>query len=195
MLSWAVDLYGEQLAVALVEDPPYHMRWLADAGASLREDMIRFVTDKQASIEEFVDISANRVNDLLALRGLLATGLLEHCLLLRHHVNYGTDARRGKTRRVAVPYRASDTPSDRAEYAHPDIMIILTQLSYYYSGLSRADIKEAVSKLLTLGPMAQRDFYNQWLRYSRSTMTDDQLAVLDNVCTHARMHARACVCT
>ncbi len=34
-------------------------------------------------------------------------------------------------KRLAVPYRAADTPADRSEYAQPDVAILLTHISYY----------------------------------------------------------------
>lgn len=39
-------------------------------------------------------------------------------------------------RRMAVPFRAKDVASDRIEFGHPDVAILLSQLSYYYSGLT-----------------------------------------------------------
>ena len=53
---------------------------------------------------------------LLTLRGLLAHGLLEHCLRLRHRVDYGAAPELGR-KRVALPFRASDMPSERYEYS------------------------------------------------------------------------------
>ncbi len=92
------------------------------------------------------------------------------------------NSKRGKSRRVAVPYRASDTPADRAEYAQPDTLILLTLLSYYHSGLSREEVKEAVQALLSQGPIAQGAEYATWLESaSAAGMTQEQLLALDNV--------------
>ncbi|KAJ1423382.1 hypothetical protein B484DRAFT_398675, partial [Ochromonadaceae sp. CCMP2298] len=93
--------------------------------------------------------------------GLLACGLLLHCLCLRRLVEYGVDRRRGKNRLVAVPYRASDTPFDHAEFAQPDTLILLTHLSYYHDGLTREE-------------------YALWLR-SAHLLTAEQGAPLDDV--------------
>ncbi|THU87150.1 hypothetical protein K435DRAFT_867564 [Dendrothele bispora CBS 962.96] len=71
---------------------------------------------------------------LLLLRGLFAHGILAY--VLRHRrwrVDYGLDIRRTL---LAVPYRAKDVPSLRAEFGHPDVAISLTCLSYYYGGLN-----------------------------------------------------------
>ena len=91
---------------------------------------------------------------MLALRGLLAHGILFHCLQLRHHVNYGVCP--GGPRRMAVPFQASNTPSPRAEFRHPDCLLVYTVLSYYQTGLSDNQVAEAVKVLLVLcarGPL------------------------------------------
>jgi hypothetical protein len=33
-----------------------------------------------------------------------------------------------------VPFRAAQTPSERAEFAHPDVALLLTALSYFRDG-------------------------------------------------------------
>lgn len=92
-------------------------------------------------------------------------------MIARHRVDYGIDKRRGIKRRVAVPYRASDTPSERAEYKHPEMLIARTTLSYFHDGISRSEIKEAATVLLSLGPIAQRAEYNLWLESAIETIT------------------------
>ena len=47
----------------------------------------------------------------------------------------------------AVPFRAKDIPAERAQYAHPDIAILLTQLSYYYSGLTNSQLDDVFKRL------------------------------------------------
>lgn len=37
---------------------------------------------------------------------------------------------------MAIPFRAKDVPSERSEFGHSDVAIILTCLSYYESGLN-----------------------------------------------------------
>ena len=49
---------------------------------------------------------------------------------------------------LAVPYRAKDIPAQRAEFGHPDIVIILTCLSYYYGGLEEKQLKQSFEILL-----------------------------------------------
>ena len=37
----------------------------------------------------------------------------------------------GARKRMAVPYRAANTPAERSEFAQPDVALLLTHLSYY----------------------------------------------------------------
>ncbi len=68
---------------------------------------------------------------------------------------------------MGVPYRAAHTPSERSEFAQPDVALLLTNLSYYYDGLSRDEFLVALKTLLGMGLSAQRDFYAGWLRLAR----------------------------
>ncbi|KAG2112536.1 uncharacterized protein F5147DRAFT_791070, partial [Suillus discolor] len=71
---------------------------------------------------------------LLVLRGLLACGILAYALKERRwRVDYGLAPKRTM---LAVPFRAKDMPSLRAEFGHPDVAVTLTCLSYYYGGLT-----------------------------------------------------------
>lgn len=76
--------------------------------------------------------------DLLLWRGLLGLGLVLFALHdKRFRVDYGLDPSRTL---LAVPYRAKDVPSIKADFGHPDVTIILTCLSYYYGGLTEAQV-------------------------------------------------------
>jgi hypothetical protein len=177
------------LAAGVVDNPPRQMRWLKPHGKyhPKRDAILVFVTDRQANLntwlpeddaENFTEV---QMNHLLALRGFLACGLFEHCLTKRHRVDYGVDMRRGDGQRVAVPYRASETPADRSEFAQPDIQIMFTLLSYYHQGLTHDEIREAVFSLLKLGPNAQSAEYALWLDAVKKNMTEKQVEALDSV--------------
>ncbi|KJA23151.1 hypothetical protein HYPSUDRAFT_138178 [Hypholoma sublateritium FD-334 SS-4] len=85
---------------------------------------------------------------LLVLRGLLAHGILEYSLSSRRwRVDYGLDLKRSL---LAVPYRAKDVPSLRSDFGHPDIIVCLTCLTYYYGGLTSEQVNtcfELLNKL------------------------------------------------
>ncbi|KAI4599655.1 hypothetical protein KJ359_001752 [Pestalotiopsis sp. 9143b] len=78
---------------------------------------------------------------LLLLRGLIAGGVIGHALShKRWRVNYGVHEDRVPKTRLAVPFRAKDDPAPRSEFSHPDVVMVLTSLSYYYSGLKDEDL-------------------------------------------------------
>ncbi|THH04618.1 hypothetical protein EW146_g10133, partial [Bondarzewia mesenterica] len=97
---------------------------------------------------------------LLLLRGLLAEGIgiLAYVLKERRwRVDYGLDPSRSL---LAVPYRAKDVPSLRAEFGHPDVAISLTCLSYYYGGLTKNQLLQCFDALFKLDNPALQ--YDQW---------------------------------
>ena len=70
---------------------------------------------------------------LLHFRGVFGLGILQFALQKkRWPVDYGLHLARTL---LAVPYRAKDVPTLRADFGHPDVAVILTCLSYYYDGL------------------------------------------------------------
>jgi len=85
---------------------------------------------------------------LLLLRGLIAGGVLSFALKSkRWRVNYGIDPSRVPKTQLAVPYRSKDCPSPRSEFSHPDVVITLTSLTYYYGGLDDQDLFDAFAHL------------------------------------------------
>ena len=58
--------------------------------------------------------------------------------LLPLHACRNTSARK----RLAVPFRAAQMPTERSEFAQPDVALLLTHLSYYNDGLSRAEFEQ-----------------------------------------------------
>ncbi|KAM0145725.1 hypothetical protein ACHAPG_011486 [Botrytis cinerea] len=104
---------------------------------------------------------------LLRLRGLIAGGVIAHVLSQkRWRVNYGVDVNRVPKTRLAVPFRAKDEPALRSEFSHPDIIIVLISLSYYYSGLADEDLFELFA-LLKIDDQATSE-YVLWVHYASS---------------------------
>lgn len=172
------------LASSVLNDAPHELTWLKHCPCP--EDLIAYVTDtKRGSAwfnldERVKKLEADRKAIVIALRGFLAFGILEQCLSRRYRVDYGIDSRR-ENRRVAVPYRVCDKPSDRAEYAQPDTLIVFTHLAYYHRGLSRMEVKEAIQALFNLGSVAQKKEYHEWYEAQKDSMSDDQRASLDSL--------------
>ncbi|CAL1705838.1 unnamed protein product [Somion occarium] len=127
----------------------------------LLRDFIRGTRD--LTEEEYASLNAsNRTtwSGLLLLRGLLAcgAGILRYALSERRwKVDYGHDFRRSL---LAVPYRAKDVPSLRAEFGHPDVAIVLTCLSYYYAGLDSDQLRQCF-ELLSKQDNPDRE-YEKW---------------------------------
>lgn len=101
---------------------------------------------------------------LLLIRGIIACGVLEFVLTQkRWRVNYGLAYRTPPTQ-LAVPYRAKDSPSLRSEFSHPDVVIALTSLSYYYGGLTDDDLFIAMERLVDSDQPDKE--YEDWVRDS-----------------------------
>ncbi|KAL2159331.1 hypothetical protein VTH06DRAFT_2334 [Thermothelomyces fergusii] len=104
-------------------------------------------------------------NALFLLRGLLAFNVILFALgQKRFRVNYGLAPDRRPATNLAVPYRAKDAPAPRSEFSHPDAVIVLTCLSYYYEGLSSHQLRICLE---TLGKSDQAEQeYNRWVARS-----------------------------
>ncbi|XP_065673116.1 uncharacterized protein LOC124819357 isoform X2 [Hydra vulgaris] len=97
---------------------------------------------------------------LLVLRGLLLFEVLHMALQKRWRVNFGVSLSKTSSK-MAVPYRAKDVASERTEFGHPDMAIILTQISYYMSGLSKNQLDEV---FVNLEKCTHKEVqYEQWI--------------------------------
>ncbi|KAK4153473.1 hypothetical protein C8A00DRAFT_33763 [Chaetomidium leptoderma] len=104
-------------------------------------------------------------NAILLLRGLLSKGVILFALgQKRFRVNYGLAPDRQPPTGLAVPYRAKDMPSPRSEFSHPDVVIVLTCLSYYYRGLSDAELYTCL-ELLSKSDQTDEE-YGRWVTAS-----------------------------
>ncbi|KAI0854775.1 hypothetical protein F4860DRAFT_84991 [Xylaria cubensis] len=96
-------------------------------------------------------------NALLLVRGLLFHRIIVLCLGKRWNVQYGLHPNRDP---IAVPYEAKGKPSEQAEYGHPDVAILFTCLSFYYAGLTQAQLVQSVQHLLhSNDPAAQYEWW------------------------------------
>jgi hypothetical protein len=97
------------LAEAILSSPPRELEWLK--GHPKRKFILAALVKNDEPNEWIRDLGDEQRSDVLALRGLLAGGILVHCLQKRHRVDFGV-ARPGK-KRLSVPFRGADTPSPR----------------------------------------------------------------------------------
>ncbi|KAF4983724.1 hypothetical protein FZEAL_940 [Fusarium zealandicum] len=109
---------------------------------TVRNAVRRYITKPELSLDEIQAVEQSEfwadttIGHIMLLRGLLSGGILAFAFgNKRWRVDYGTDPTRDKKTKLAVPFRAKDNPSPRSEFSHPDVVIVLTCLSYYYSGL------------------------------------------------------------
>lgn len=98
---------------------------------------------------------------ILILCGILKFDVLQSALSSkRWRVNYGPNVH--SKRKMAVPYKAKDVAADMSEFGHPDVAICLTQLSYYYSGLSDTDLRATLELLES--SENPNEIYDEWIR-------------------------------
>jgi hypothetical protein len=120
----------------------------------MRNEIYTYITDLDLCEEttQFVEggeLWKSFQTPILLLRGILAGGVLAFVLgQKRWRVNYGLASRKPSTK-LAVPYRAKDSPSLRSEFSHPDVVITLTSLCYYYEGLNDDDMFTAFGHLMS----------------------------------------------
>ena len=172
------------LATELLENPPYELRWLCNVNGDLKlkNDIINYATGPHVVHFDTGIIDAGRLDDILALRGFLAHGLFVHCLMKRNRADYGINRIGGKKKLVAVPFRACETPSLRAEFGHPDCALMYTCLSYYYDGLSFDQVLQAFKTLQSLGKNAQKTIYMEWFTLGKSRIPPNEHSSLDDAC-------------
>jgi hypothetical protein len=185
-LDAALPALHAALAAAVLDAPPYELRWLAGFSGAPREALLAYATDVTRAADDIIPPAAFGAEPhraaLLALRGLLAHGVLAHALRQRHRVDYGVaPPGPGRRKRLAVTFRACDVPSERAEFAHPDATLALTTLSYYYTGLSDAEVLQAFRTLLSLGDTEQRVRYAEWHAAAAPGMEAAEAASVDGV--------------
>ncbi|KAL0253421.1 hypothetical protein SLS55_010400 [Diplodia seriata] len=123
---------------------------LLHCSAAVRQAVLQFIRESSVCEstltlveQEFGSSASWKI--LLLCRGLIANNVLLFALQQKRWlVNYGLDLSRC---RMAVPYRAKGVPSISAEFGHPDVAIVLTCLSYYYSGLTSTQLRHAFENL------------------------------------------------
>eukprot|EP00966_Prymnesium_polylepis_P200686 4650253-Prymnesium_polylepis.1 len=151
----------------IFSQPPFELGWLRNY-ADRTDELFPFLVEPRVSLADLPsDIPADHRTTFLALRGFLACGVLLHVLSKRYDVEYGINPA-GK-KRLAVPFRANQTPAERAEYGHPDCAIALTTLAYHYRGLSLQQFTNALKVLLAYEDAAQ-NYFRDWVELSLPRM-------------------------
>lgn len=118
---------------------------MSNLPSDIREAAASFVINPEVTagdceaLQQYCSDDETYMKKLLLARGLIAGGILLHVLHgKRWSVTYGLHPTRCL---CAVPYRAKGVPAATAEFGHPDVAIALTCLSYYYAGLTDAQLQ------------------------------------------------------
>ncbi|KAK6529493.1 hypothetical protein TWF281_008666 [Arthrobotrys megalospora] len=132
----------------------------------IRDKVFSFITIRNMSLEpqETVLRECEHIRvQLLVLRGLIAHGILLFVLRdKRYRVDYGLDTKRSN---LAVPYRAKDRPAVKAEFGHPEVVLILTCLTYYYGGLEESNLESCFELLFrTDDPVVTFEHWLLWVK-------------------------------
>ena len=167
------------LVEELVANPPFELRWLKELKPS-RTYVVNYLTQPEQGTFNLPNFDDSKMNDMYALRGLLANGIFVHCLVKRNRVDYGVNRSSGR-KQMAVPFHACETPSLRAEFGHPDCALMFTCLAYYYDGLDEQQVCQAFATLQRLGENAQMVIYNNWFELSKVAMDPCHMVSLDAV--------------
>eukprot|EP00892_Ulva_mutabilis_P010228 jgi/Ulvmu1/7578/UM038_0001.1 len=152
---------------------PKPLIWLTalspDCFRSFQECCLSGLTDfDRPAAKLAIEEDCTEREHVLALRGLLGMQVLEHTLQRRHRVDFGLTDRVGPGEtRMAVPFRACDTPSERAEFKHPDAAIAKTHLAYYQAGIRQEQLRDALQAVLSLPLLQGEQVFREAVAQSR----------------------------
>lgn len=136
---------------------------------------LRDVDDDTSALIETTFGNSSHMTTLLLLRGLFAHQILLFTLQKKRWlVDYGLDPSRCM---MAVPYRAKGVPSLSSEFGHPDVAILLTCLSYYYTGMTHLQLYRCLDLILK-----ESDPTHEYARWSKTSLDlPDELKDLDGI--------------
>ncbi|CAF3980773.1 unnamed protein product, partial [Didymodactylos carnosus] len=113
-----------------------------------RQLIVSFILDANSSVDCLSDrFPHSTIQLFLIMRGLLSSEVLFVALKKRYRVNFGVNQNPKFNRLMAVPFRAKDVAAENTEFGHPDVAIVLTQISYYYNGLNDSQMFQCFDRL------------------------------------------------
>ncbi|GMF14764.1 unnamed protein product [Phytophthora lilii] len=174
------------LVLDLIDNAPFELMWLNTFGkGDARASLVAAITDSTLSVKDSLGCYMEKLSpyilQLYALRGFVAFGVLEHCLEKRYRVDFGLPPAGTRPKKIAIPYRAADVPSERSEFSHPDVCIVLTLLGYYHGGLADEETRNAFKMLLRLDISEQDQLYGRWYDSVKGGLDDDDKNALKDV--------------
>ncbi|KAG6975154.1 hypothetical protein JG688_00002681 [Phytophthora aleatoria] len=174
------------VALDLIDNAAFELMWLHTLGnGNACASLVMAITDISGSLHEALGNHLHKFSpyifQLLALRGLVAFGVLEHCMEKRYRVDFGLPLLGIRSKKIAIPFRAADVPSGRSEFSHPDVCIVLTLLGYYHRGLTNEEVRSTFQMLLRLDISEQRQQYSQWFESVKAGLSDENRKALGDV--------------
>ncbi|XP_065660131.1 uncharacterized protein LOC136084024 [Hydra vulgaris] len=134
--------------------------------------------DVNKRLSELFGMNLVLKEELLILRGLLCFEVLHMALQKCWRVNFGVNLM-NPVSKMAVPFRAKDVAAERTEFGHPDMAIVLTQISYYMSGLNDDQLDEVFKYL---EKCSYKDVeYERWIEAIGIGNVPNDLHVLNGV--------------
>jgi hypothetical protein len=137
--------------------------------------ILSFILETNSSVDCLINRFPFSIIQLfLILRGLLSSEVLLVALKKRYRVKFGTNQNSKFNRLIAVPFRAKDVATENTEFGHPDVSIILTQLSYYYNGLNDSQMLQCFNRLSQI----EKDsdvIYADWILYEGKNNIDSSI--------------------
>ncbi|CAF4113732.1 unnamed protein product [Rotaria sp. Silwood2] len=130
-----------------------------------KQYILSFIFDMNSSVDALINrFPSNDIQLFLIIRGLLSAEVLLVALKKRYRVHYGVNLHSSFNRLMAVPFRAKDVPAERTEFGHPDTALVLTQLSYYYSGLNDSQMLQCFDRL-SKEEREPESIYAEWISH------------------------------
>jgi hypothetical protein len=187
-LSHTVELtWCSLLCESFFNHLSFEFQWLEAWLTEKKDDLIQFIINKNCdeSLLESIIIEEDGENDhgfeIFALRGICAFKSLIHCLSKRNRVEFGVNRGVDALKDLAIPFRASETPAERAEYANPETAIIFTLLAYSYDGLSEVQLKETFQMLFGISKSDKTKRYEEWITLSKPDLTVEEYQSIDTI--------------
>ncbi|KAF1791212.1 Protein of unknown function DUF3638 [Phytophthora cactorum] len=135
----------------------HHKEWNACAS------LVMAITDISGSLHEALGNHLHKFSlyifQLLALRGLVAFGVLEHCMEKRYRVDFGLPLLGIRSKKIAIPFRAADVPSEDPNLVTRTFVLF----SRYW------DI------------IIERQQYSQWFESVKAGLSDENRKALGDV--------------
>ena len=150
-------------------------RWLGEPGRTSGTSW-KHLNLGRSWVQTFVPHVLARINRV-------SYGILNAQDVLRWGPGY-LDSMPQSRRVLVVPFEAKDVPSKTSEFAHPEVVIGLTIMSYRYQGLRKKDVAKVLGQLkkdiqAESGPARERPSrrrFNTWLQLGWSLHVQERKA-------------------